>query len=359
MMPLLVFRERVKSFYQKNDTYIIPAIKFIFALITFLVINNRIGYDARLESIPVVLGLSLLSAFAPTAIMVLLAAVVAVLHIYFISPILSIILFVLLLILYFLFARFTPKLGVVLLAVPILYLMKIPYLIPLLLGLMVTPIAIIPTACGIMVYFIFMIINTAVTMQVNTTIEDILLLYTFVIDSLIGNKQMIMAIVIFALIILVVYNVRRMKFDYAFEISIGAGAVTSILGFLISDLIFDNSEQIFAMIIGTIASCAIVYIIHFFNLTLDYSGAERVQFEDDAYYYYVKAVPKITVTPPQMKVKHINVKNVEQELGKNGFRKKETDEDDYDEDVESYLEGNEEFDFNSDKKVDRNNNADD
>jgi len=359
MMPLLVFRERVKSFYQKNDMYIIPAIKFIFALITFLVINKKIGYDARLESIPVVLGLSLLCAFMPTAIMVLLAAAVAVLHIYFISAILSIILFVLLLILYFLFARFTPKLGVVLLAVPILYLMKIPYLIPLLLGLIVTPIAIIPMACGIIVYFIFMIINTAVTMQVNTTIEDILLLYTYVIDSLMGNKQMIMAIVIFALIILVVYNVRRMKFDYAFEISIGAGAVTSILGFLISDLIFNNSEQIFAMIIGTIVSCAIVYVIHFFNLTLDYSGAEQVQFEDDVYYYYVKAVPKVTVTTPQMRVKHINVKNVEPEIGKKGLRRHETDEDDYDEEDESYLDGNDEFDFNSGKKLDRNNNADD
>lgn len=29
--------------------------------------------------------------------------------------------------------------------------------------------------------------------------------------------------------------------------------------------------------------------------SLDYSRTEYVQFEDDEYYYYVKAVPKITI----------------------------------------------------------------
>ena len=33
--------------------------------------------------------------------------------------------------------------------------------------------------------------------------------------------------------------------------------------------------------------------------------AEKVQFEDDEYYYYVKAVPKVTVTRPEKQVKQI------------------------------------------------------
>jgi hypothetical protein len=33
-----------------------------------------------------------------------------------------------------------------------------------------------------------------------------------------------------------------------------------------------------------------------------------VQYEDDEYYYYVKAVPKITITGEDVKVKHINGK---------------------------------------------------
>jgi ABC-type branched-subunit amino acid transport system permease subunit len=102
-----------------------------------------------------------------------------------------------------------------------------------------------------------------------------------------------------------------MSFDYAFEISILAGGLTGILGFLISYLILNQSKQILSMILGTIVSIALVYIIHFFKLTLDYSGVEYAQFEDDVYYYYVKAVPKVTVTVPQVNVKHINVKSTE------------------------------------------------
>lgn len=335
MLQLLEFRERVKNFYQRYDAYLLPIIKFIFAFIVFQTINKEIGYDERLKALPIVLGLSLLSAFTPSAIMVLLAALVSILHVFFISPILSVIIIVILMILYLLFARYTPKQGYVLLAIPILFLLKIPYLIPILLGLVSTPIAMIPTSCGVIIYFLFQIIKSAIAMQINLSIEDIIQLYTNVIDSLTGNRQMIMTIVIFSLIIMVTYFIRRMPFDYAFEISIVAGALVGILGFLISYLILNKTDQIFSMIVGTIVSTVLVYIIHFFKLTLDYSGVEHAQFEDDVYYYYVKAVPKVTVTAPQVNVKHFNVKRSgRKELSDSDVQEVEEDYDYEDEDEE-------------------------
>lgn len=35
------------------------------------------------------------------------------------------------------------------------------------------------------------------------------------------------------------------------------------------------------------------FLIEFLCFNLDYSRTEKVQFEDDEYYYYVKAVPKV------------------------------------------------------------------
>ncbi|MBP1754829.1 MAG: putative rane protein [Firmicutes bacterium] len=357
MMPLLVFRERVKSFYQRHDIYINPAVKFIFALISFMAINGEIGYDSRIKAFPVVLAFALVSAFTPSSIMVLIATAMAALHVYYASPILSILVIILLMILYFLFARFTPKYGYVVLAIPILFFLKIPYVIPILLGIIATPVAIVSTVCGVVVYYIIQLVKTAVNVQVNPSVDDVLKLYTDVIDGLMNNKQMIMTIVIFALILLVVYYVRRMKFDYAFEISIAAGALTSILGFLISDIILDKSDQILAMILGTIISGVIVYLVHFFKLTLDYSGVEHAQFEDDVYYYYVKAVPKVTITTPQRKVKHINVKNTSHEAVKSGRHVTDTDEEEYDEDEDAYSDNDniEDFDYNNTTKADRKN----
>ncbi|HHV12830.1 MAG TPA: ABC transporter permease [Clostridiales bacterium] len=333
MTSLLVFRERVKGFYQKYDIYVTAFVKFIFALITFLAINAQVGYDSRLESVPVVLGLSLLCAFTPSAVMVLLAALVTTLHIYSVAPIISIIIVIIIMIIYFLFARFTPRLGYVLLAVPILFFFKIPYVIPLLLGVIASPVAIIPTACGVVLYYLLLIIKTAITMQTNNSIDDILGIYTYIIDSLVGNKLMVMTIVVFALSLMVVYYVRKMmKFDYVQEFSIGAGALASILGFLVGDIILAQSEQIFIMILGNIASAAIVTVVNFFKLTLDYTAVENVQFEDDVYYYYVKAVPKMSVTTPQMKVKHINVKNVAHGISRANLHKYDDPEEGNDED---------------------------
>ena len=128
------------------------------------------------------------------------------------------------------------------------------------------------------------------------------------------------------MIIMVTYFIRKMSFDYAFEISILAGGLTGIFGFLISYLILNRSDQILSMILGSIASIALVFILHFFRLTLDYSGVEHATFEDDVYYYYVKAVPKVTVTVPQVNVKHINIKNTE----KREFSEPDIEIEDYD-----------------------------
>ena len=52
----------------------------------------------------------------------------------------------------------------------------------------------------------------------------------------------------------------------------------------------------------------IAIIIQFLFFNLDYSRTERLQFEDDDYYYYVKAVPKISLVNENVKVKQINAR---------------------------------------------------
>jgi hypothetical protein len=47
------------------------------------------------------------------------------------------------------------------------------------------------------------------------------------------------------------------------------------------------------VLVGSIVGGIIALIVRFGQGILDYQHTERVQFEDDDYYYYVKAVPKI------------------------------------------------------------------
>jgi hypothetical protein len=74
---------------------------------------------------------------------------------------------------------------------------------------------------------------------------------------------------------------------------------------LIGDLMFDTNVSIFGVIVGTVISFLITGILQFFVFHVDYSRTEKVQFEDDEYYYYVKAVPKVTLARPEKKIKQI------------------------------------------------------
>ena len=46
-------------------------------------------------------------------------------------------------------------------------------------------------------------------------------------------------------------------------------------------------------------------VLEFLFFSVDYSRTENIQFEDDEYYYYVKAVPKVGVSAPEKEVKRI------------------------------------------------------
>ncbi len=309
IVTILELRAHVLRFLQKFQLVVEPIVKFIIAFAVFRSINNAIGCHEMLMSLPAELLLSLLGTFTPSVLLVLLAAAVALVHVYVASPLLAILVAVLMAILYCFIARFSGKYGYVVLAVPILFLLKIPYVVPLVLGLIATPTAAIPAACGVIVYRMFEVISNVALVEDSMGIEDILTMYIDVIDRLVADKQMLLTAGVFFVIILAMYLVRKLSIEYAFEISIAVGAIVCILGFLVADSILHTEMNIVGMVFGTVGSMLIALVFNFFRLALDYTAVERVQFEDDDYYYYVKAVPKINLAVPERSVKQISTQN--------------------------------------------------
>ena len=140
--------------------------------------------------------------------------------------------------------------------------------------------------------------------------------FRYIIDGFISNKGMILTIVAFTATIIIVYLIRRLSVDYAWTIAIIAGAIANVLVLLVGDLIFDTKISILATILGTFISVGISFVIQFFLFNMDYTRTEMVQFEDDEYYYYVKAVPKIIVSTPEKRVKKINPQRTREEISR-------------------------------------------
>ena len=84
------------------------------------------------------------------------------------------------------------------------------------------------------------------------------------------------------------------------------GGITNMLIVMFGDLFLDLNVSIMGVIVGTLISLVLTFALQFFIFSVDYTRTEYVQFEDDEYYYYVKAVPKMVVAAPEKKVKRIN-----------------------------------------------------
>lgn len=306
MTTLLVAKQYIKKFVSKYEVYLKPMMKLVLALTSLMMINAKIGYMQRLDNISIVLIVSLMCSFMPMNFIIFVAALFTVMHMYALSLECAVITLVVFLVLFLLYFRFSPKDTIVVLLTPMSFLLGIPYAMPLVMGLLGTPASAISVGCGVIVtYLINYIADGANTLSTMET-EDMATRFRFVIDGFLDNKAMILTIAAFAVTIILVYLIRRLSIDYAWTIAIIAGALGDIMILLVGDLIFDTNVSILGLIIGTVFSVAVAKIVEFFAFHVDYSRTESVQFEDDEYYYYVKAVPKITVATPSRTVKKIN-----------------------------------------------------
>lgn len=306
MTTLLVAKQYIKIFISKYEVYLKPLMKLILALASLMMINGKVGYMHKIDSVSLVLILSLMCSFMPMNFIIFVAAAFIVLHLYALSLECAAIALVLFLVMFLLYFRFSPKDTLVVLLTPMCFLLKIPYVIPLTMGLLGTPASAISVGCGVMVSYLITYVADSATALSGMDTDDIATKFRFIIDGLINNKQMMITITAFAITIILVYFIKRMSVNYAWTIAIIAGALVDVMVLLVGDLMFDINVSIGGIIVGTIFSVLIAKVVEFFAFHVDYNRTEKVQFEDDEYYYYVKAVPKITVAAPSKTVKRIN-----------------------------------------------------
>ncbi|MBO6241581.1 MAG: hypothetical protein J6O61_12210 [Butyrivibrio sp.] len=306
MTSLLELKQYIKRFYIKNETYLAYVWKFLLALISIAVINNKLGYMSSLNNMVIVLMASLLCAILPANFIVLISAAFIVGHLFTLAPecaLVSVIVFVLMFLLYF---RFSPKDTLAAVLTPLFYFMGIPYVMPLAMGLLGTPASVVSVGFGLVVSFMISYFSSNATAFGSDDVEEVANSFQSIISGMIGNKSMIVMIVAFAITLVIVYLIRRSSVDNSWKIAISAGAISLIICILVGNLSFDTDISLAGVIIGTVVSALLMLVVEFFSFSLDYSRTEKVQFEDDEYYYYVKAVPKVTVSTPERRVKKIN-----------------------------------------------------
>ncbi len=306
MTSLLELKQYIKRFYIKYETYITYVWKFLLALVSIMVINSKLGYMDALTNIAIVMMASLLCAILPANFIVFISAAFILGHLYSLAmecALIALVIFILMFLLYF---RFSPKDTLAVLLTPIFFFMHIPYVMPLAMGLLGTPASVVSVSFGLVISYMINYFSSNATSFGSDGVVEAANGFSTIVNGIIGNKEMMVMIIVFAIVLVLVYIIRRSSIDHCWKIAIAAGSIGLMIFTLIGDIMSDTQISIAGVILGTIISALLMLVVEFFAFNMDYSRTEKVQFEDDEYYYYVKAVPKVTVATPERKVKKIN-----------------------------------------------------
>lgn len=305
MSGLLELREQLKEFYGKNEMYITPVLKFVLAIAMLFAINMKIGYMSALGSPIVIFVVALVCAFLPTNTTVIVCSVWIIANAYALSIEVVIVGIVLVVLMFLLYFRFSPKDACVVLLVPLAFALKIPYVAPVLIGLMATPVSMVAMCFGIIMYYYVVYVSENAGV-LSAASSEMLSKISMIFENMLSNKMMMLILISFMATVLVTYLVRRLNIDYVWNTAAIVGMLTNLLILLVGEFMLNEANAIVEMLISMVVCAVIVYVTQLFAFSVDYTRTEYVQFEDDEYYYYVKAVPKMTVSASSKKVQRIN-----------------------------------------------------
>jgi hypothetical protein len=271
---------------------------------TFFTIRSQLGYMTRLNSVTLLVVLALSCALLPVNAIVGIAALLVLLHLFSLSLAAFAVTALVMLVLFLLYFRYSPKKGFYVVLTPLAFVFQIPYVLPLAIGLLdENPGSVLAMLCGgVMYYLLGGITANASAIAEMTEDDSIITKFSDVLNQFVGNREMFAMLLILLAAALLVWFIRRLSVDHAWVIAISAGCFLQLVLILVCDLQLKLPVDMLRVALAILISALIGAILQFFFFNLDYSRTERVQFEDDEYYYYVKAVPKIYVANAQKKV---------------------------------------------------------
>ena len=308
MDKLLEGRAYILKFYARYSRCVDAALKFVLAFMTFSFVNNHVGYFETLTNPLIAIGLSVICIFLPQSMTALFGALMIIIQFLALAPGAAIVACLVMLIMFSFYFRFAPGKSTVLLLTPIAFSMRIPILIPIVFGLISAPACAVPITFGVIIYYMVTYVKSYATVVETMAEAGVMEEITLFIQQLFSNKEMWMIIISFTICLLFVYNIRCLAIDYVSEIAVVAGVLVHLIMMTFGYVMMDINVNYLELILSSVFTVIIAIVLKAFVMSVDYSRSEHLQFEDDEYYYYVKAVPKVTMAAPEKTVKKINVR---------------------------------------------------
>lgn len=285
------FGDKLKSIYVRRAPFIDMAVRFLSAVAAFFWIRSVCGFG-KIFSVPAVLFvMALVAALLGFSTIMLFGGVILTGQAFAVSPECGAFCLCVLLIIYILFLRFVPEDAWAAVLMPLTLFFGVPSLIPLFCGLKRRPGTIFALIPGTVFFYLAAAPGKAAPSLESLPSGD----YVARLRVLSGSfmtAEAVTAALAAAAVTIAVYSVRRLAFRYSFEAAIIFGGLVWLLFIALGNTVLETGFDFTAMAVGDCASVIVALIFQLLFLRLDYKRAKVLRFEDDDYYYYVRAVPK-------------------------------------------------------------------
>lgn len=291
---MIRFKENLENLYRRYDYWIIPALKFLTAITVFMTINSRLGYSPLMKNPVVIAASSVLCTFLPWSAVTAFSAVAVLANLHEASMELMVMALFVFLLIVLLQTAFRAGHAIMIALIPISFLLHIPYLIPVIAGLTCTPVTVIPVALGTVAFYFLQYISAHISEAASgSDITDMLNSYAGLFSGFLNDRSVLIAAAALAFGMLITFALRSLSVRYEWLLAAAAGLLSMFLaeygGAAVLKLDFAFGTSLGYLLLS--AAFASVFIL--FRHGADYRGTEHLQFEDDDYYYTVKAVPKL------------------------------------------------------------------
>ncbi len=304
-------RKKIIETYGRMEYVLVPLFKFAVAFLLIMAIDTHIGFNIALTNKLLGVIIALICSIVPVNFIAAIMMLLVLAHLYTLSMETLIVGGVIFLLMYLLYYHFSPKDSIMTLLLPLAFMGHMEYAIPVVAGLLFTPGSAVGIGFGVIVvkFLEYVEQNEAILRNSEigpATVDN----FRNIVDALLQNRSMWILAVVMAATVIVVYFIRRLETAHSWTLAIIIGSVLELGALLYGDMKFDTNTELGKMFLGVVLSLIVEFLVEFFCFMVDYTRIENVQFEDDDYYYYVKAVPKVTVSDSLRIVKTINSSDI-------------------------------------------------
>lgn len=305
MTALLETKQKLKNFYEQYEGYLASVFKFLLAFGYFWWIRTALGMMDRLANPFVVIITALLCSILPVNAIMVIGFLFILGHCYAVGIEVAGLAAALILLMAIFGLRFSGKANRVYPLVPLGIACRLPALAPIGCGLLGTPVSAVPVGCSIVFYYLITLIKEQ-EMILKSGDMEIQRVLKLLMDGLVKSQDMWMVLVASIGVLLLVYLIRTRSFDYAWRAAILVGAVAYLFLMFTGGMFLGMDVEIVVLAVSTAVSALLGFVLEFFAFGGDYTRTEHLEYEDDDYYYYVKAVPKVSISTSMRNIKKIN-----------------------------------------------------